>query len=104
MKIAVVNLVGDAEPRTRLLEPDPRVVALPHFTPEGKSIVYIIRENGAENLWKQPLDGGPGRLLTNFSSDIIQCFDYSPDGKKLAVLRSHVESDVVLLHENAASQ
>jgi len=104
MKVAIVRLNEDTGTPARFIEPDPRIVALPHFTPDGKSIVYIIRGNGAENLWIQPLDGGAGRMLTNFVSDTVQGFDYSPDGKKLAVFRSHVESDVVLLRDVAPSQ
>lgn len=69
---------------------------------DGKLIVYIVRENGAENLLEQPIDGGAGHLLTNFSSDVIQAFDYSLDGKNLAVLRSHTESDIVLLRDTSS--
>ena len=99
MQIAVVNLVAGTEPRTRLLEPDPRIVRAPRFSPDSESIIYIIQENGAENLWLQPLDGAAGHLLTNFASDKIQNYGFSPDGKTLGVFRSHIESDVVLLHD-----
>jgi len=102
IKIVLVNLIAGTDPRTRLLEPDPRIMGLPHFAPDDKSIIYIIQENGAENLWLQPLDGAAGRSLTNFESDKIQNYEFSPDGKALGVLRSHVESDVVLLHDSGA--
>jgi eukaryotic-like serine/threonine-protein kinase len=103
MKIAIVNLVAGTEPRTRLLEPDPRIVRVPQFAPDSESIIYIIQENGADNLWLQPLDGAAGHLLTNFVSDKIQNYGFSPDGKTLGVLRSHVDSDVVLLHDTGGS-
>jgi serine/threonine protein kinase len=103
MQIAVVNLVAGTEPRTRLLEPDPRIVRVPQFSPDGESIIYIIQENGADNLWLQPLNSAAGHLLTNFASDKIQNYGFSPDGKTLGVFRSHVESDVVLLHDISAS-
>jgi eukaryotic-like serine/threonine-protein kinase len=103
MKIAIVNLVAGTEPRTRLLEPDRRIVRVPQFSPDSESISYIIQENGAENLWLQPLDGAAGHLLTNFASDTIQNYGFSPDGKTLGVLRSHVESDIVLLHDTGGS-
>jgi Tol biopolymer transport system component len=99
MKIAIVNLLAGTEPRTRLLEPDPRIVRAPQFAPDSESIIYIIQENGADNLWRQPVDGAAGHLLTNFASDKIQNYGFSPDGKTLGVLRSHLESDVVLLHD-----
>lgn len=101
--IAIVDVTQGAEPRTRLVDPDPRIRAQPQFAPDGKSLVYIIRENGADNLWVQPLDGSPGHPVTNFTSDVIQNFDYSPDGKSLGIMRSHTESDVVVLHDNGAA-
>ncbi|MGH9713208.1 MAG: protein kinase domain-containing protein [Candidatus Acidiferrales bacterium] len=103
VKIAIVNLVTGSTADTRLLDPDPRIVALLRFTPDAKSVVYIIREEGADNLWLQPLDGSRGRQITNFPSDSIAYFEFSPDGKTLGVLRSHVESDVVLLRDTGTS-
>ena len=105
--IAIVNLLSGSEP-TRMLAPDSRIGGqfggTPHFTPDGKSLVYIIREHGADNLRLQPLDGSRGRQITNFPSDVIQNYEYSPDGKTLGVMRSHTESDVVLLRDTNSSQ
>ena len=71
----------------------------PRFTPDGKAIVYDITEKGFANLWMQPLDGSPGRQITNFKSGRINGFRWSPDGKWLGVMREHDLSDVVLLRE-----
>ncbi len=101
--IALVNLDAGPKPSRRMLDPDPRIADAPQFTPDGKAIVYSIRENGVDNLWLQPLDGSRGRQITNFQSDAIRIFQFSPDGKTLGVLRSHVESDVVLLRDSGAS-
>lgn len=103
-KIALVNLDVGPEPPRRMLDPDPRIADRPCFTPDGKALVYPIRENGTDNLWLQPLDGSRGRQIPNFQSDAIQDFEFSPDGKTLGVLRSHMESDVVLLRDIGASQ
>jgi Tol biopolymer transport system component len=101
--IAIVNLLSGSEP-ARMVNPDSRVAGLPHFTPDGKSLVYAIRENGADNLWLQPLDGSRGRQITNFTSDVIQNYEFSPDGKNLGVMRSHTESDIVLFRDAASSR
>jgi eukaryotic-like serine/threonine-protein kinase len=98
-KFALVPLDAGPKPPVQLLDPDPRVTSSPQFMPDGNAIVYPIRENGVENLRLQPLDGSRGRQITNFQSDAIQMFEFSPDGKTLGVLRSHTESDVVLLHD-----
>jgi serine/threonine protein kinase/Tol biopolymer transport system component len=101
--IALVSLDAGHEPPQRMLDPDPRISGPPGFTPEGKALVYPIRENGVDNLWLQPLDSSPGRQITNFGSDTINMFEFSPDGKTLGVMRSHTESDVVLLRDTGAS-
>jgi eukaryotic-like serine/threonine-protein kinase len=102
-KIALVPLDAGPNPPVRLLDPDPRVAANPQFTPDGSALVYAIRENGVDNLWFQPIDGSRGRQITSFETDAIEIFRFSPDGKNLGVFRSHVESDVVLLHDVSGS-
>jgi serine/threonine protein kinase len=75
-----------------------------HFSPDGKSIAFVIDEAGANNIWMQPVDGSKGRKLTNFNdSESIQDFRWSPDGKSLALLRFHSVSDVVLLRDTSSS-
>jgi serine/threonine protein kinase len=106
-KIVLLALDGGPQPSRRILEPNPLMSKPPAFSPDGKSVMYGIRENGVENLWLQPIDGagpgGGGRRLTNFNADEIRWYGYSPDGKTLAVLRNHSESDVVLLRESSAA-
>jgi Tol biopolymer transport system component len=69
------------------------------FTADGKSVAYIVRDQGVDNIFVQPLDGSPGKQITNFTSEHIAEFQWSPDGKTLAVARVHNTSDVVLLRE-----
>ena len=102
--IALVPLDAGANPAVRFMNPDPRISASPGFTPDGKGVVYHILDNGASNLWFQPFDGSKGRQITNFTSDTIQIFDFSPDGKSMGVLRNHIESDAVLLRDTGAEK
>ena len=76
--------------------------ALPYgitYTPDGKSLVYLVREKGVDNLWVQPLDGGAFHPLTHFTKDRIMRVAYSFDGTKLAIAHGQRESDAVLLHD-----
>jgi len=90
-----------------LLRPDPRMATgggsgftnAMAFTPDGKSVAYIVRDQGVDNIFVQPLDGSPGHQITNFTSEHIAEFQWSPDGKNLAVARAQNTSDVVLLRE-----
>jgi serine/threonine protein kinase len=102
-KIAIVPLDAGPKPEVRYLDVDPRIAGQARFTPDGKAVIYIIRSNNTENLWRQPLDGSPGRQITNFQGDGIQTYVFSPDGKTLGIMRIHVESDVVLLHDTGSS-
>lgn len=87
-----------------IIDPDPRIASGSLFTggarfgPDGKSLVYVVKDKAA-NLWMQPLDGSPGHQITNFTSDLITGFRWSPDRKTLAVMRTHNTSDVVVLRE-----
>lgn len=62
-------------------------------------MLYPVRENDAGNLWLQPLDGSAGKQVTNFKAELLRDFRWSFDGSKLALLRGHTESNVVVLRE-----
>ena len=70
------------------------------FSADGKGIVYPIRNGDTDNLWLQNLDGSPGKQLTDFKSEFIRDFDFSFDGKQLAIIRGHREADVVLIRDS----
>src|SRR5579872_5508945 len=97
-KIALLDVATLSSPR--FLQPNARISKGMQFTPDGKAVAYPITENGVDNVWVQPLDGGPGRQITHFNSEQILSFHWSPDGKNLGVLRGHTDSDVVLLQES----
>jgi hypothetical protein len=48
------------------------------------------------NLWRQPLSGGRPQQLTHFK-ELIFAYDWSADGKQLAITRGSKPSDVVLI-------
>jgi eukaryotic-like serine/threonine-protein kinase len=97
IKIALLDLATLKNPR--LLDPNPHISAGPQFTPDAKGVAYPVRENGIDNVWIQPLEGSSGHPITNFDSEQILSFHWSPDGKNLGILRGHTDSDVVLLQE-----
>jgi serine/threonine protein kinase/sugar lactone lactonase YvrE len=95
--ISLVSL--DSGQITRILQYDSRHVGPLRSSPDGKGIVYPIREKGVDNLWLQPLDGSPGRQITNFPSLKIYSYQWSPDGKSLAIVRGDSPSDLVLIQD-----
>ena len=67
------------------------------WMPDGQALAYLDPRTQSD-LWAQPLDGGAPRQLTHFPADKQQIwdFDWSADGKRLAVARARISSDIVL--------
>ena len=70
---------------------------------DGRSVVYVVNQNGVSNLFAQPVDlSNPSakvapKRLTNFSSDLIFGFGWSHDAKQLALSRGRFSTDAVLI-------
>ncbi|HYP01400.1 MAG TPA: winged helix-turn-helix domain-containing protein [Pyrinomonadaceae bacterium] len=71
---------------------------LTRWTPDGRGLIFISTTGGVSNLWLQPADGARARQVTDFSSQEIETFDLSREGRGLAVVRMHTASDAVLLN------
>ncbi len=67
------------------------------WVPGGWGLAYVDSPGGVSNIWVQPLEGGPPRQLSDFKAERIDSFDWSPDGRWLAVVRGAETSDVVLI-------
>jgi Tol biopolymer transport system component len=66
------------------------------WTNDGHAVLYT-NAHQPDNVWRQPLAGGPPQQVTHFKEDQIGYFDVSADGKQLAVARGNAYSDVVLM-------
>jgi Tol biopolymer transport system component len=97
------NAANGANPVTRIIKPDQRISGAASFTPDGRALVYPVREAGVDNLWLQPLDASASaaKRITNFTSDLIDAYHFSLDGKQLGILQRHAVSDVVLLRDTS---
>jgi Tol biopolymer transport system component len=60
-------------------------------------LTYATSGNGIWNIWSQPLDGTTPKQITNWQSQLILDFDWSHDGKRLAVTRGQQTNDVILI-------
>jgi len=102
-RVVLLDANVNSEKPAKYLDARPDISNAIAFAPDGKALAYSVAENGVGNIWGQPLDGSPGHWLTTFTSDRIRSFQFSPDGKTLGVVRSHVVSDVVLLRDSTTS-
>ena len=71
-----------------------------HWSKDASSLLYTAIANNVSNIWSQPLDGGKPVQLTNFKEHIITAFDWSRDGKHLAVSRGLLIRDAVLISDS----
>jgi Tol biopolymer transport system component len=101
-RLALLRSDALSEP-PKLFAADTHIGGRIRFTPDGKGIAYEWRGNQVGNIWVQPLDGSAPHALTRFTDEGIFDFDWSPDGKRLAVLRGHNVSDIVLIRDKSAA-
>jgi eukaryotic-like serine/threonine-protein kinase len=76
----------------------PRAYRTLRWTPDGRALAYLISlRNDVGNIWAQPIEGGPPRQLTDFTTDGLWNNAWSFDGKQLAFARGEQTRDVVQL-------
>jgi Tol biopolymer transport system component len=75
------------------------------WMPDSEALLFLDSQT-LSNLWVQRLDGGAPRPLTQFPADGRQIwdFDWSADGKRLAVARALVSTNIMRLRGLAASR
>ena len=93
-RVAITPADGGATYRTLDV---PSKIAGPRWSPDSRSLQYLLTKDGVSNLWEQPLAGGTSKQLTHFTSGLIFGFSWSSDGSHLLLSRGDVSSDVVLL-------
>jgi Tol biopolymer transport system component len=103
-RIEIVAADGSGSPRFlafTLEDQVPResnVGELPiRWTASGDALTYVRTKDGVSNLWSQPIDGGPARQITNFTSGLIWRHAWSCDGKYLALARGNLSIDAIML-------
>ncbi len=100
--LIVAPATGGKPLRTFPLDDLGPLMAGVHWAPDGKAIDYSREQNGVDNIWRLPLDGGAPMKLTHFDSGHIWQFAWSPDGKKLALTRGSGSNDVVIIRDASA--
>ncbi len=103
---AALSVVSMEDGQTIQQIPIPGAPKWPAAVPGGQYVSYLARERGADNIWLQPLAGGPARQLTHFAlnhqtgSRIIS-MAWSPGGKWVAIVHVTDRADIVLLKDQA---
>jgi eukaryotic-like serine/threonine-protein kinase len=100
VQLAVIPFAGGPPLKTFPLPREGETTSnILRWTKDGREVVYTRTTGGVTNLWAQPIDGRPPRRITNFTADRIFWFDFSHDGKQIALSRGTQTSDVVLIKD-----
>jgi eukaryotic-like serine/threonine-protein kinase len=93
-RVAIMSTEGGAS--TRVFDfPHPLRQGI-RFAPDGRALTFVGVPSRS-SIWSQPLDGTAPKKIADFAPDRIFSFDWSRDGKYLAVAHGTNISDVVLI-------
>ena len=74
--------------------------AQPHYSPDGKSIVFVSDRSQSDNLWIMNADGSNPRALTRENDQNFQSPTYTPDGKYVVASKGN---DIYMYYANGAT-
>lgn len=61
----------------------------PQFSPDGRSIVYLSDESGADNIWVSQLDGSDAKQITNETHAMLAGPAWNPNGQSIAAVLTY---------------
>ena len=97
VKLAVLPIEGG--PPVRFFDTSPSMRMNTVWMPDNRGIAYLDARDGTPNVWVQPLAGGRPTRLTGFQTDGVTAFDFSRDGRQLALTRTAETTGVVLIKD-----
>jgi Tol biopolymer transport system component len=75
--------------------------AQPHYSPDGKRIVFVSDRSGSDNVWVAEADGTHPRALTRDNENLhFQSPTFTPDGKYVVVSRGN---DLYMYYANGGA-
>jgi Tol biopolymer transport system component len=69
----------------------------PIWTPDDNGITVVIAPGEKQELWLQPVDGSPGKQMTDMGVPGIARRDYSRDGKRIAIVRAQGFGNAIMM-------
>ena len=99
IKVAIIPFAGGDPIKVFDIPGSVNISAGLRWMPAGRALTYIDTINGVSNIWSLPIDGSAPKQLTDFKTDQMFWFDFSQDGKQLALARGTETSDVILIRD-----
>jgi Tol biopolymer transport system component len=98
-QVAILPFDGGALQKLLDLPPNFGFGAGIRWTPDGRSVSYLVDNGNTMNVAAQPIDGSAAKALTKFNSYRISRFDWTRDGKQILLSRGPQTDDVVLIKD-----
>lgn len=67
------------------------------WSPDSRSLNFVLNKDGKNTLWQQSLNEGRARLTADFGSDEVRDLAIMPDGRSFAFVRGKWVNDAVLI-------
>jgi tricorn protease len=67
------------------------------WLPDSSGLSFVAQKGTTSNIYVQSLSGGAPLQKTNFTTDFVVAYAWSPDGKRLIMTRTHTPRDAVIL-------
>ena len=96
MKVAVIPFAGGVP--IKIFDTVLTSIHPLRWSPDGHSISYIDTHPFVSNIWSRSISSGPPKQLTQFTSELIQGFDWSRDGQLICSRLNSVQ-DIVLISD-----
>jgi serine/threonine protein kinase/Tol biopolymer transport system component len=93
---------ADGGAPVKTIEPDPHMSGGMQYSSDGKALYYPVTEKGVSNIVRQSLDGGAPTPVTDFKELTSYGYAYNWPINKLAITRGKLNSDVVVITQQAA--
>lgn len=95
--LAIVPAEGGEEIQSFETPSNTNIGRGPIWTPDDKGINVVISPGEKQELWLQPVDGSPGKQITNIGLPGIARREYSRDGKRIAIVRAHGFGNAIMI-------
>jgi Tol biopolymer transport system component/DNA-binding winged helix-turn-helix (wHTH) protein len=97
-ELVLLSSADGAPVKTLAVSPNTRFLLFTMITRWTNGLLtYIDNKREVANIYGLPIRGGPTRQLTDFNTDTIFSFDWSPDGKHLVAARGQFGHQIVML-------
>jgi DNA-binding winged helix-turn-helix (wHTH) protein/Tol biopolymer transport system component len=94
MHLSVISSSDGSQVKSMMVPTELRCL---RWSADDKALQYALTRDGVDNIWQQPLSGGPPKQLTKFTSGLIFKFSRAKSDGRLLMARGRVTADGVLL-------